>query len=170
VSGSFNTVQNNIVTTGTIVQAKVTTLADSVVLESSQGSFATTPGVVTTPNQLAVAKALDSAAGDPREAALFAFLNSQPVAALPNDLNLISPQQLGSFHATGTAQGNTQIASLSGRMANIHAGSTGFSSAGFAINGATASFGEGFAGVSGPEGKAVPRCSPPRRTTAGASF
>ena len=103
-----------------------------------------------------MAKALDSAAGDPREAALFAFLNSQPVANLPNDLNLISPQQLGSFHATGTAQGNTQIASLSGRMANIQAGSTGFSSAGFAVNGSAPSFGEGFAGVSGAEGKSGP--------------
>jgi uncharacterized protein with beta-barrel porin domain len=156
VSGSFSNVQNSFATTGTIVHAEVTTLADSVVLEGTQGSFASTPGVATTPNQLAVAKALDSAAGDPREAALFAFLNSQPIANLPNDLNLISPQQLGSFQATGTAQGNTQIASLSGRMANIHAGSTGFSSAGFAIKGAMASFGEGFAGVSGPEGKSGP--------------
>jgi autotransporter-associated beta strand protein len=156
VSGSFANLQNGFVTTGTIVQAQVTTLADSVVLETSQGSFATTPGVATTSNQLAVAKALDSAAGDPREAALFAFLNSQPLANLPNDLNLISPQQLGSFQATGTAQGNTQIASLSGRMSAIQAGSTGFSSAGFAINGATASFGEGFAGVSGAEGKSGP--------------
>jgi uncharacterized protein with beta-barrel porin domain len=156
VSGSFANVQNNLIATGTIVQPRVITLANAVVFEGTQGSFANTPGVATTPNQLAVAKALDSAAGDPREAALFAFLNSQPVANLPNDLNLISPQQLGSFHATGTAQGNTQIASLSGRMANIQAGSTGFSSAGFAINGATASFGEGFAGVSGPEGKSGP--------------
>ncbi|MBV8176224.1 MAG: autotransporter-associated beta strand repeat-containing protein, partial [Verrucomicrobia bacterium] len=118
VSGTFSNTQNGFVATGTIVQAQVIALAGSVVLEGTQGSFATTPGVVTTPNQAAVAKALDSAAGDPREAALFAFLNSQPLANLPHDLDLISPQQLGSFHATGTAQGNTQIASLSGRMAN----------------------------------------------------
>jgi autotransporter-associated beta strand protein len=156
VSGTFSNIQNGFIPTGTIVQAQVIALADSVVLEGTQGSFATTPGVATTPNQSAVAKALDSAAGDPREAALFAFLNSQPLANLPRDLDLISPQQLGSFHATGTAQGNTQIASLSGRMANIHAGSTGFSSAGFAINGPTASLGEGFAGVTGPEGKSGP--------------
>src|SRR6202007_2509557 len=41
-------------------------------------------------------------------------------------------------------------------MANIRGGSTGFSSAGFAISGGAASFGEGFEGVSGPEGKSGP--------------
>jgi outer membrane autotransporter protein len=41
-------------------------------------------------------------------------------------------------------------------MANIRGGSTGFSSAGFGISGGAASFGEGFEGVSGPEGKSGP--------------
>jgi autotransporter-associated beta strand protein len=156
VSGSFSTVQNNVVPTGTIVQAKVASLADSVVLEGSQGSFATTPGVATTPNELAVAKMLDSAAGDPRAAALFAFLNSQPLANLPHDLELIAPTQITSINATAVSIGNVQISNLEQRLANIRGGSTGFSSAGFSINGSAASLGDGYAGPAGAEGKSGP--------------
>ncbi len=156
VSGSFSNVQNSLIDTGTIVQVEVTTLPNSVVLEGTQGSFSNTPGVATTPNELAVAKALDSARGDPREAPLFAFLNSQPLAALPNDLNLIAPTQITSINATAVSVGKVQVSNISQRLANVHAGSTGFSSAGFSINGGSASFGGGFAGVSGPEGKSGP--------------
>jgi autotransporter-associated beta strand protein len=153
ISGSFNNTQNGLVSTGTIVQAQVTSLPDSVVLEGVQGSFANTPGVAITPNENSVAKALDSAVGDPRAAALFAFLNSQPLANLPNDLALIAPTQITSINATAVSVAKVQIANVAMRLANVHAGSTGFSSAGLSINGGAASFGEGFAGVSGPEGK-----------------
>jgi autotransporter-associated beta strand protein len=153
VSGTFNSAQNGLVTTGTIVQAQVITLSDSVVLEGTQGSFGNTPGVAITPNEKAVANALDSAVGDPRAAALFAFLNSQPLADLPNDLTLIAPTQITSINATAVSVAKVQIANVAMRLANVHAGSTGFSSAGLSINGGAASFGEGFAGVSGPEGK-----------------
>jgi autotransporter-associated beta strand protein len=153
ISGSFNNTQNGLVSTGTIVQAQVTSLPDSIVLEGTQGSFANTPGVAITPNENSVAKALDSAVGDPRAAALFAFLNSQPLANLPNDLTLIAPTQITSINATAVSVAKVQIANVAMRLANVHAGSTGFSSAGLSINGGAASFGEGFAGVSGPEGK-----------------
>jgi outer membrane autotransporter protein len=123
------------------------------VLETTQGSFANTPGVAKTPNESAVAKMLDSAAGDPREAALFAFLNSQPLANLPHDLTLIAPTQITSINATAVSVGKVQISNIGQRLANIRAGSTGFSSAGFSLNGRATSLGEGFAGVSGPEGK-----------------
>jgi autotransporter-associated beta strand protein len=153
VSGTFSNAQNGVVSTGTIVQAQVITLSDSVVLEGTQGSFANTPGVANTPNEKSVAKALDSAVGDPRAGPLFAFLNSQPLANLPNDLTLIAPTQITSINATAVSVAKVQIANVAMRLANVHAGSTGFSSAGLSINGGAASFGEGFAGVSGPEGK-----------------
>jgi len=153
VSGTFNNTQNGLVSTGTIVQAQVTSLPDSIVLEGTQGSFADTPGVATTPNAKAVANALDSAEGDPRAAALFAFLNSQPLADLPHDLALIAPTQITAINATAVSVAKVQIANIAMRLANVQAGSTGFSSAGLSINGGAASFGEGFAGVSGPEGK-----------------
>ena len=156
VTGTFGTVQNGLLGTGTIVQIEVTSLGNSVVLEGTQGSFANTPGVAITPNERAVAKALDSARGDPREAALFAFLNSQPLADLPHDLSLIAPSQITSINATAVSVGKVQVSNIGQRLANIQAGSTGFSSAGFSINVGAASFGEGFAGVSGPEGKSGP--------------
>jgi autotransporter-associated beta strand protein len=149
VSGTFATV-----VTGTIVQGIVISLPNAVLLEGKQGSFVTIPRL--TPNQLAVAKMLDSAAGDPRAAALFAFLNSQPLANLSHDLALIAPTGMTSINATAVSLGNVQISNLEQRLANVRGGSTGFSSAGFAISGGAASFGEGFAGVSGPEGKSGP--------------
>jgi autotransporter-associated beta strand protein len=153
VSGTFSNVQNQ-VTTGTIVNATVTSSANSIVLEATQGSFANTQGVATTPNEAAVAKALDSAAGDPREAALFAFLNSQPLANLPHDLALIAPTQITSINATAVSVGKVQVSNIGQRLANVRGGSTGFSSAGFSLNGGSG--GEGLAGVSGPEGKSGP--------------
>jgi autotransporter-associated beta strand protein len=156
VSGNFSNVQNGFVGTGTIVQGQVIALSNGVVLQAKQGSFATTPGVAITPNNFAVAKALDSAAGDPREAALFAFLNSQPLANLPHDLNLIAPTQISSVNATSVSVGKVQVSNVGQRLNAVRGGSTGFSSSGFGISGAASDFGDGFAGVSGPEGKSGP--------------
>src|SRR5580700_7241614 len=58
--------------------------------------------------------------------------------------------------STARAVGKVQVANIVQRLSNVQAGSTGFSSSGFSINGGAASFGEGFAGVSGPEGKSGP--------------
>jgi autotransporter-associated beta strand protein len=155
VSGAFSTVQNDF-TTGTLVQGVITTSGNPVVLEGQQGSFTQIPGVTFTGNQSAVGKMLNSAVGDPRAAALIAFLNSQPVGNLPHDYDLIAPTQISSVNATAVSVGKVQATNLGGRMANIRGGSTGFSSAGFGISGGAASFGEGFEGVSGPEGKSGP--------------
>jgi autotransporter-associated beta strand protein len=154
VSGTFSNTQNGLISTGTIVEIQVTSLANSVVLETTTGSFQNILGL--TSNESAVAKALDSARGDPREAALFAFLDSQPLANLPHDLTLIAPTQITSINATAVSVGKVQVSNVGQRLANIRGGSNGFSSAGFSINGGAASIGDGFAGVSGPEGKSGP--------------
>jgi uncharacterized protein with beta-barrel porin domain len=154
ISGAFNTVQNDFAT-GTTVKGILIISGNELELTAQQSSFTTLPGVTLTPNQLAVAKMLDSAVGDPRAAALIAFLNSQPVANLPHDYNLIAPTQITSINATAVSIGNVQMLNLVQRLANVRGGSTGFSSAGFAVSGA-ASFAGGFAGVSGPEGKSGP--------------
>jgi hypothetical protein len=60
------------------------------------------------------------------------------------------------INATAVSLGNIQMSNLEQQLAAIRGGSTGFSSAGFAISGGAASFGQGFAGVSGPEGKSGP--------------
>jgi outer membrane autotransporter protein len=55
------------------------------------------------------------------------------------------------MNATALSLGNIQLSNLEERLDNIRAGSTGFSSAGFNINGGTASLGGGYAGPTGPE-------------------
>jgi len=159
VSGTFGTVDNGLAGTGTIVQVEVISLPNSVVLEGTQGSFTQLAGL--TPNEGAVAKMLDSARGDPREAQLFAFLDSQPLSALPNDLNLIAPVQNTSFRATTVSHANAQISNLGGRMSAIRAGLTGFTAMGFGLPGGAVSYGEGLQGENGPEGKAAPPAPAP---------
>jgi outer membrane autotransporter protein len=152
VSGSFGAVQNEFVS-GTIVKAEVITLPNAVVLEGTQGSFVP---VACTPNAVAVAHALDSAVGDPGASTLISFLDDQPINQLCGDLQLIAPEQLASIFNIGVSLANVQTANLKRRMEDIRAGSSGFSAAGFALNGSAPSVSDGFAGISGPEGKSGP--------------
>ena len=166
VSGTFPNVQNDFLTTGSAVLLDVIYLPNAVIfgaaqgivlLEAVQGSFAEFASIFGgTPNAVAVGKALDSAVGDPRAAELIGVLNNQSLTDLSEDLVLISPEQLTSIFVLGVSLANVQSANLERRMEDIRAGSSGFSSAGFAINGSGPSFWEGFSGVSGPEGKSDP--------------
>jgi outer membrane autotransporter protein len=157
VSGTFNSIENDTFVTGTIVESEVVYEPNAVVLKGTQGSFAEFAGAFCgTPNSVAVGQALDSAVGDPRASELIGFLNNQTLTNLCDDLDLISPEQLTSIFVIGVSLANVQTANLERRMDDIHRGSTGFSSSGFAINGSGPSFSEGFAGVSGPEGKSGP--------------
>jgi hypothetical protein len=60
------------------------------------------------------------------------------------------------MNATTVSLGQVQLSNIEMRLANIRQGSTGFSSAGFAINGGPASFEDSLAGESGSEGKSGP--------------
>lgn len=68
------------------------------------------------------------------------FLNKQALTDLCEDIDLISPEQLTSLFVVGTSLANIQTANLERRMTDIRAGSSGFSSSGFAINGSGSSF------------------------------
>ena len=157
VSGNFSAIQS-LFPNRSAVETQFVVLPGAVEIEATQGSFVSilqSLGPVVTPNELAVAKALDSAIGDPREAALFAFLDSQPTANLPHDLSLIAPTQISAINAS-VSIGKVQISNVGQRMANVHAGSTGFSSSGFTLNGEGPTFGDGLAGETGAEGKSGP--------------
>ena len=164
VNGTFSNVENDFLATDSIVVLDVVYLANSavlagtqvVVLEGTQGSFAEFASLFCgTPNAIAVGEALDSAVGDPRASELIGFLNNEALTDLCEDIDLISPEQLTSIFVIGVSLANVQTANLERRMTDIRAGSNGFSG-GFAINGSAPSFWEGFAGVSGPEGKSGP--------------
>jgi fibronectin-binding autotransporter adhesin len=157
VSGTFGNVENDFLSTGSIVVFDVVYLPNAIVLKGTQGSFAEfARAFFGTPNSVAVGQALDSAVGDPRAAELIGFLNNRTLTDLFDDLDLISPEELTSIFVVGVSLANVQTANLERRMDDIRRGSTGFSSSGFAINGSGPSFSEGFAGVSGPEGKSGP--------------
>ena len=157
VSGTFGTVQNQFAT-GTVVKAQIVNLPDAVLLEGTQGSFV--QGACT-PNTVAVAQALDSIAGDPRASTLITFLNEQPLNELCGDFALISPEALASIFNIGVSLANVQTANLKRRMEDIRAGSNGFSSAGFSLNGSAPNVIGGLAGVTGPEGKSGPSVMAP---------
>jgi fibronectin-binding autotransporter adhesin len=152
VSGTFDTIENGFAT-ATIVQAEVIILSNSVVIEGTQGSFV---DFACTPNTLAVARALDSTIGDSRAFELINSLNNVPLSELCNELERIAPEELAAVFNIGVSLANVQTANLLRRMDDIRAGSTGFSAAGFTINGSAPSSSAGFAGVTGPEGKAAP--------------
>jgi outer membrane autotransporter protein len=157
VSGTFNSIENDTLVTGAIVESEVVYEPNAVVLKATQGSFAEFASAFCgTPNSVAVGQALDSAVDDSRASELIGFLNNQTLSDLCNDIDLISPDQLTSIFVIGVSLANVQTANLERRLDDIRAGSNGFSSAGFAINGSGPSFSEGFAGVSGPEGKSGP--------------
>jgi outer membrane autotransporter protein len=149
VSGTFSTIQNPFVS-NTLIKAEINILANAVQLEGTQGSFTE---VACNPNALAVAKALDSAVGDPRAAQLIAFLDTEPLSELCFDLNLISPEELASIFNIGVSLADIQTINLERRMDDIRKGSRGFSASGFAINTGVRELSMGFAGPTGPEGK-----------------
>jgi len=74
------------------------------------------------------------------------------LANLPHALELIAPTELTSTNATAVSVNKVRIFNVAQRLANIRGGSTGFSLAGFSLNGGAASVGDGFAGPTGPEG------------------
>jgi YVTN family beta-propeller protein/autotransporter-associated beta strand protein len=154
VSGTFGNVESDILTTGSMLAFNVVYLPNGVLLEGAQASFAQFASMFCgTPNSVSVGRALDSAVGDPRAAGLIDFLDNETLSNLCNDFDLISPEELTSIYVIGVSLANVQTANLERRMDDIQAGSHGFSSSGFAINGSGPSFNQGFAGVSGSEGK-----------------
>ena len=171
ISGTFANVENEFLATNSIVVFDVVYLPNAVVFEGIQGSFAQFASIfVGTPNALAVGEALDSAVGDPRAAELIGFLNTQSIAELSEDLVLISPEQLTSIFVIGVSLANVQTANLQRRLEDIRAGSSGFSSTGFAISGSGPAFRKGL-----PKGvqriaRAARRCSRRSRKIPGESL
>ncbi|MBV8099869.1 MAG: autotransporter domain-containing protein [Verrucomicrobia bacterium] len=154
VTGSFSTIEN----LNTIVNARVIVLPDSVEILGTQGDFVS---AACNPNSVAVAKALDSAIGDPRAAALISFLDSQPVSELCPDFTLIAPEELTAIFSLDVSLANIQTANLERRLGDIRSGSNGFSSSGFTINGSAPTFSTGLSGPTGAEGKTGPSVSAP---------
>ena len=131
VNGVFSPVENPFEMSGTILMIQVIYEPNAVVLEAIQGSFVALPGL--TPNQQAVANNLDLVVNDPRENALINFLDAQPLGQLPNDLDLIAPEELASAYEIAVSHATIQSLNLQRRLSDIRAGSNGFCANGLAI-------------------------------------
>jgi outer membrane autotransporter protein len=90
--------------------------------------FRTAASFALTPNQLAAANLVDAVHLDPRAANLISFLNQQPFANLPGDLERISPDGLTAFYEISFSNANIQRLNLESRLDDLHYGSSGFSS------------------------------------------
>jgi autotransporter-associated beta strand protein len=127
VKGTFSNVN-----TGTILGGQLLYEGNVVIFEFTQGSFVSlaTPGSPNftglTPNQTAVAANLDTVLNDPRAGALIGFLDNEPLGNLPNDFDLISPDQLTALYDISFSAANVQQGNLENRMQDIRNGSTGF--------------------------------------------
>ena len=113
------------------------------------------------PNVAATAKALDSAAGDPRAAAIFAAIANDTPSQLLNDVQHISGQQLTAQNAIGNSVSNVHAQNISHRGEALRSGATGFSSLGFQTSGTSYDSAAGYAGPAGPADKDSKEIAPP---------
>jgi outer membrane autotransporter protein len=76
------------------------------------------------------------------------------------DFDLVAPEAVASVYNVAVSIANVQSSNVGRRMADVRAGNTGFSAAGFtmnvSLNGITPSFSSGLGGPTGSESKAGP--------------
>jgi outer membrane autotransporter protein len=161
VSGTFREIDNRF-DNGTILNVKIVYEPDAVIAAVEQGSFedfARNAGL--TRNEVAVAEALDSAAGDSHARKLFAFLDGRNRRDLAGDFDRIAPEELTSIFGISAALANVQSLNLQRRDEDIRSGASGFSAASLSLNGNGPSYSGGFglAGAIGPMGPIGPMSS-----------
>ncbi len=124
ITGSFDTIHQ----APSLLVLKVVQTADGVYLEAFQNSFSQAFGlnqpfkfIGLTPNQTAVARDLDRALFDKREAAVISFLDSIPFNRVPHDLDRIAAEEFASFFSLGFAQMDSHYLALEQRFADLRA-------------------------------------------------
>ena len=120
-NGEFATVISDFGPTGTLIMPEVIYEPNDVALLFAQGSFVI-GGL--TPNQTAVAVNLNNSVGDARADDLINFLDTEPLANLPHDYDLIAPEELAALYEISFSKAIVQNMNLQHRMDDIRAGST----------------------------------------------
>src|SRR5205085_7762048 len=128
----------------------------TVVLELIQGSFAALSGTLSlTPNQFAVAQALDSVSAlIGSKTGVFSeinFLDTQPLSTLPGNLDKIAPEELTAIFNIAVSLANIQSANIQRRTQAIR--DEAGAQSGLAAGGAP---GGGAPGPVGKTSKAIP--------------
>jgi autotransporter-associated beta strand protein/YVTN family beta-propeller protein len=121
ISGEFANVLNGF----NVFRTELLYGSNSVILDFLSALF--TP-FAKSPNQIAVANALDRVSTDPRESSLISFLFQEPTIKLPADFEKIAPDELSSLYEISFSFANIQEANIENRLGAIRSGLTGFSS------------------------------------------
>jgi outer membrane autotransporter protein len=130
ITGSFSRL---IIPTNTVLSLGLEYLPNSVVLETIQGSFAQdVPGL--TPNERAVARALDKVVNEKKVSGLVDELDTLSLGSVPGALEKIVPTQLLAMFDASIASATVQADNLERRMEEIRDGSTGFSASGLHLS------------------------------------
>ena len=139
---------------------RVSLYLTTVTLEAIQGSFKALAGQLGfTPNQIAVAGALDSiAAQNQFKTGLIKeinYLDMQSLANLRSDLDKIAPEELTAIFSNAVALANVQSANLERRMEDIRNSGPVTSASGLAATGSGPSYSGNFAGPKGAPSKQI---------------
>ncbi len=154
VEGEFAHVESDLAT-GTILEGSVLYEEDqvSVVAEGSYGDFAAEQDL--TPNQRAVAGALDEEIADGASDELISYLDYRKLEDLPGDFDRLAPEELTSVFTLSTSLANVQGLNLQRRTDDLRSGASGFSAGGLAMQGSGPGYSGSLFGVAGPTGKEV---------------
>ncbi len=131
VNGTFSTVNQSMST----VVFDVTYLPTAVRLEflatqfdeffATLGQFT---GFALTPNQKAVARAIDNSSGNLRQRELVEFLLSQNIDSLPRDFDRIAPEELTALFEITRANSEIHLGNIADQLALARSGARGFTS------------------------------------------
>jgi autotransporter-associated beta strand protein len=165
VSGKFSIETVGVTTDSNFLKATVLYETSDVALVAQQLAFEQVLKGLT-PNQKAVARALDKVLTDPRMAKIIAYLDYDTFGNVPHDLDLIAPEEMGSLYTIGISQANVQSANIERRMDDLRAGTHGFSAAGLSVSGGMPQYSGNFGpatpnGLTGPSGKGGKEIAPP---------
>jgi outer membrane autotransporter protein len=154
VNGKFSNVSNAFSTGNPLLDAQVVYNSNFVSLQMLQGSFAGLSGLLgLTPNQIAVARALDQIAQNVKSGEILDYLDALPTKSIPSALDDIAPEEYASIFSLGVSLANVQTANLQRRMDDLRAGATGFTSSGYSVGGGGYTSGGTNYGNNGPSGK-----------------
>ena len=154
ISGRFSSVSDPYAPINPLVALGVIYSPNTGSVVATQLPITSIPGE--TPNERAVARALDHVLFDPRFAGIISRLDGEPANKVLSDLNNFGPEILTSIFEIGVSQAQVQTFNLERRLEDIRWGSNGFSASGFAMNGAAPGYGGplGDGGLlEGPDGK-----------------
>jgi len=126
-SGTFSTFDQS----GSPVVFGIRYGSDDATLFVEESRFAPFFGPALTPNQRAVAAALDATSSESRQAGLVEFLLSELSGRLPANLDRIAPEELAAMSEILLATSESQGRTVSRRLENARAGLAGTSSFSF---------------------------------------